>query len=186
MLARLRGKISLFIYNDHVWLPFFEKSSKLMKVEFWVVGKTSYAYIEEGEQVYSKRLRRYFPFKTRVLKAAKARKNQNPSELAAQEAEYILQQLQNGDHLILLDERGKQYRSVAFAQHLQQLLNGTARRLIFLVGGAYGFAPSLYQRANEQWSLSKMTFSHQMIRLFALEQLYRGMSILHNEPYHNE
>lgn len=157
-----------------------------MKVEFWVVGKTSHAYIEEGEQVYSKRLRRYFPFKTRVLKAAKARKNQAAAELSAQEGEHILQQLQTGDYLILLDERGKQYRSIAFAQHLQHLLNGSSRRLVFLVGGANGFSPAVYQRANEHWSLSKMTFSHQMIRLFALEQIYRGMSILNNEPYHNE
>lgn len=156
-----------------------------MKVEFCVVGKTSYDYIKTGMALYEKRLKRYFPFKVAYLPDLKKAKNYSPLQFKEEEGQQILKYVQPEDYLILLDERGATYSSVKFARYLERLLNQSNRRLIFLVGGAYGFSEAVYKRANAQWSLSEMTFSHQMIRLFVLEQLYRGMSILHNEPYHN-
>ncbi|MBX2871622.1 MAG: 23S rRNA (pseudouridine(1915)-N(3))-methyltransferase RlmH [Saprospiraceae bacterium] len=156
-----------------------------MKVEFWVIGKTNESYLKQGTELYVKRLSHYLPFQMVVIPDVKTSKGMKPIQLKNKEGEAILQKLKSEDLLILLDERGKSFDSVAFAKYLDQLLMRPGRRLIFLVGGAFGFSEALYQRAQGKLSLSEMTFSHQMIRLFFVEQLYRAMTILRNEPYHN-
>lgn len=156
-----------------------------MKVELWAIGKTSERYLEEGIGIFEKRLKHYLRFEQAILPDIRKGGKMGPTQLKAKEAEMVLQKLENTDFLVLLDERGKAYTSEAFAEFLNHKLQLSYRRIIFLIGGAFGFDDALYQRANTKWSLSAMTFSHQMIRLFALEQIYRGMTILNNEPYHN-
>ena len=156
-----------------------------MKIELWVIGKTNEPYLKQGIELYVKRLSHYLPFQMIVIPDVKTSKGMKPPQLKNKEAEVILQKLKSEDLLILLDEKGKSFSSIAFAQYLDQLLMRPGRRLVFLVGGAFGFSEALYKRAQGQLSLSEMTFSHQMIRLFFVEQLYRAMTILRNEPYHN-
>lgn len=157
-----------------------------MKVHVYFIGKTSEAYLREGEAIYAKRLKHYLPITFEVLPDVKGGGRLSPEKLKEKEGEMVLSRLQTTDGLILLDEGGKQFGSVDFAHWLDRQLQQPYRRLIFLVGGAYGFPAAVYQRANAKLSLSKMTFSHQMIRLFFAEQLYRGMSILRGEKYHNQ
>ena len=156
-----------------------------MKTELWVIGKTSEKYLSEGTEIYLKRLKYYLPFELTVLPDVRGGGKLPPAQLKEKEAEAVLAKLQQDDLLILLDERGRQFSSEAFALFLDQQLQRPFRRLVFLIGGAWGFADKLYERANDRLSLSEMTFSHQMVRLFLLEQLYRAMTILRNEPYHN-
>jgi len=154
-------------------------------MEFWMIGKTAASYLQEGVADYEKRLRRYLPFGLHVLPDVKAKKNNGPAQRMAQEARAVLQQLRERDTLILLDEQGKSFSSEQFAAFVDRLQLSGGRRIIFLVAGAYGAHDALRERADHRLSLSSMTFSHQMIRLFFLEQLYRAMTILRNEPYHN-
>jgi len=156
-----------------------------MKVVFRVVGRTNAAYLQEGAAQFEKRLGHYLPFSYEVIPDIRKAGKLSPERLRQQEGEAILQRLDSADHLVLLDERGKAFTSEQFAQWLDQRLQLSARRLVFQIGGAYGFSPEVYQRAQAKMALSKMTFSHQMVRLFFLEQLYRAMTILRNEPYHN-
>ena len=156
-----------------------------MKVEFWVIGKTNEAYLETGIRLYQKRIPHYLPFDYQIIPDVKKAGKKKPAELKQLEGKLVLDRLKPNDQLILLDETGKSFSSEAFAQYINKCLQLPKRRLIFLVGGAYGFDEALYQRANAKLSLSAMTFSHQMVRLFFLEQLYRAMTILRNEPYHN-
>lgn len=157
-----------------------------MKVHVYYIGKTTEAYLRTGEAIYAKRLRHYLPVTFEVLPDVKNAGKLRPEQLKAKEAELVLSRLKPDDGLVLLDEGGQQFKSTAFAGWLDKQLQRPYRRLVFLVGGAFGFDQQLYDRANEQLSLSKMTFSHQMIRLFLAEQLYRGMTILRGEQYHNE
>lgn len=156
-----------------------------MKTELWVIGKTNEKYLAEGTDIYLKRLKYYLPFEMVVLPDVRGGGKLPPLQLKEKEGEAVLSRLQNDDLLILLDERGRRFGSEAFAQFLDQQLQRPFRRMVFLVGGAWGFPETVYSRANERLSLSEMTFSHQMVRLFLLEQLYRAMTILRNEPYHN-
>lgn len=156
-----------------------------MKVIFRVIGKTNERYLKEGMEVYAKRLSHYLPFKMEVLPDVRQAKKLNSDQLRLKEGEILLAQVKNEDLLILLDENGKSFSSVKFASYLDRQLQMPYRRLIFQVGGAFGFSEEVYQRANAKLALSQMTFSHQMVRLFFLEQLYRAMTILRNEPYHN-
>ncbi len=156
-----------------------------MKVELWAIGKTSERYLEEGIALYEKRLRHYLPFQWTVLPDIKGAGNLSGIQVKAKEGESILSRIKEDDWLVLLDERGRMLGSEDFALFLDKKLQQSRRRLIFLIGGAYGFSDSLYERADEKLSLSHMTFSHQMVRLFFMEQLYRAMTILRNEPYHN-
>lgn len=156
-----------------------------MKVFFWVIGKTNEKYLSTGMEVYTRRLGHYLPFEMEILPDVKQAKHLSSEQLKQKEGEYLLNRLKNDDLLILLDEKGKQFDSVAFATYLDRQLQMPYRRLIFQVGGAFGFSEAVYKRANAKLALSKMTFSHQMVRLFFLEQLYRAMTILRNEPYHN-
>ncbi len=157
-----------------------------MKIELWFIGKTAFSYLDEGMSLYEKRLSHYLPFQSVVLPDVKNDKNFSTEQLKQKEGEAVLSRLKSDDLLVLLDERGKQFTSVEFSNFLDQKLQHGQKRLVFLVGGAWGFSAEIYQRANEQLSLSKMTFSHQMVRLFFLEQLYRAMTILRGEPYHNQ
>ncbi len=156
-----------------------------MKVTLWIIGKTTDAYLETGIAVYAQRLKHYLPFSIEVVPDVRQGSKLPPEQLKEREAEAVLDRLKKEDVLILLDERGQTFTSEAFARFLEQRLNTSGKRLIFLIGGAYGFADALYARANGQVALSAMTFSHQMVRLFFVEQLYRAMTILRNEPYHN-
>ncbi len=157
-----------------------------MKVLFWVVGKTTESYLRTGVEQYQKRLKHYLPFDYEVIPEPKKMGKKSPGQTKEAEAKMILDRLKPDDYLILLDEKGKAYSSVKFAAYVDRRLQLPHRRLVFLTGGAYGFDSRVYQRANALLSLSEMTFSHQMVRLFFLEQLYRAMTILRNEPYHNE
>jgi 23S rRNA (pseudouridine1915-N3)-methyltransferase len=156
-----------------------------MRVEVWCIGKTSEAYLQTGIELYAKRLPHYLPFEWVVLPLPKVR-NTDGRQMSLEEGKLILSKLQPDDFLVLLDERGKQFSSVTFSKWMEQQLASSRKRIVFLIGGAFGFSESIYQRANGQISLSAMTFSHQMIRLFFLEQLYRAMTILRGESYHNE
>lgn len=157
-----------------------------MKVELWQIGKTAFPYLEEGIRIYEARLLRYLPFQLETLPDVKNAQKLSGEQLKVKEGALVLSRLKAEDYLVLLDERGKMHSSVEWAKQIERELMLSHKRMIFLIGGAYGFSPSVYDRANSTLSLSKMTFSHQMIRLFFLEQLYRAMTILRNEPYHNE
>ncbi|MCH2081354.1 MAG: 23S rRNA (pseudouridine(1915)-N(3))-methyltransferase RlmH [Saprospiraceae bacterium] len=156
-----------------------------MRVEFWMIGKTNEAYLKEGMEIYQKRLVRYLPFHAVIYPDIKNAGKLSSQQLKQKEGEFILSKLKSDDFLILLDEKGKQFTSEEFAQYVDHKHQLSYKRIIFQIGGAFGFSDAMYQRANAKLGLSKMTFSHQMIRLFFLEQLYRAMTILRNEPYHN-
>ncbi len=156
-----------------------------MKIEFWTIGKTNETYLKEGMAIFEKRIKRYLKLETVLITDVKNAKNLRPQQVKHKEGEKILAKLQKGDYLILLDEKGKHFTSVKFAKFIEQQLNQSHHRIIFLVGGAYGFSDAVYTRGNYKIALSEMTFSHQMVRLFFLEQFYRAMTILRNEPYHN-
>lgn len=156
-----------------------------MKIELWAIGKTSEPYLETGIAIFEKRLKNYLPFAFQILPDVKL-KTTDGKALKKEEGKMILAKLSPDDYLVLLDERGTALSSVELAQWIERRLSQSHRKIIFLIGGAFGFSPDLYARAQESLSLSKMTFSHQMIRLFFAEQLYRAMTIIRNEPYHNE
>lgn len=156
-----------------------------MKAALWAIGPTSFGYLKEGTAIYADRLQHYLPFDYFIIPDVKNARKLSSDQLKAKEGALILKKLEKGDYLILLDENGKTYSSVQFAKRLEQLLQQSYKRLVFVIGGAYGFSPEVYARANAKLSLSSMTFSHQMVRLFALEQLYRAMTILRNQPYHH-
>lgn len=156
-----------------------------MKITLILNGKTEDDYIIAGFKVYEQRLKHYVPFKVVIIPALKNTKALNVLQQKLKEGELILKQIQNSDKLILLDEVGKEYNSIGFSDYIQQQMNSGIKNLVFVVGGPYGFSDEVYKRANGKISLSKMTFSHQMVRLFFVEQLYRAMTILKNEPYHH-
>lgn len=157
-----------------------------MKIELLVIGKTAFPYLREGIAIYEKRLRHYIPFTLTVLPDVKQARNMRPEELKRKEGEQILKKIAPNDQLYLLDERGKAHTSIQFSQFLDKQMQAAHKRIVFVIGGAYGFSPAVYQRANGKITLSAMTFSHQMIRLFIVEQIYRAMTIMRGEPYHNE
>lgn len=156
-----------------------------MKVEFWSIGKTKASYLQEGVSIYEKRIQHYVKMEVLLLPDIKNAKNLKPKQVKEKEGLLFLKKIQKRDYVVLLDERGKAFTSVEFSTFIERQLQQSFAKIIFIVGGAYGFSPAMYQRANFQFQLSKMTFSHQMIRLFFLEQFYRAMTILKNEPYHN-
>jgi 23S rRNA (pseudouridine1915-N3)-methyltransferase len=156
-----------------------------MHIKLLCIGKTGKAFLEEGEREYLKRLSNYVPVELVVLPDIKNAKSMSEQQIRQKEGVQFLEKIGAKDTVILLDERGKQYDSVAFSAFLQEQFNRGGKSLFFLIGGPYGFSDEIYARANGQVSLSKMTFSHQMIRLFFVEQLYRAMTILKGEPYHH-
>lgn len=156
-----------------------------MKITFLVVGKTTDSHIEALIQEYQKRLTHYLPFTLQVIPELKNTKALTSEQQKQAEGELILRTITPATDLILLDEHGKEYRSIEFADYIQKRMS-SGRDVVFVVGGPYGFSEAVYQRANGKISLSKMTFSHQMVRLFFVEQIYRAMTILRGEPYHHE
>lgn len=156
-----------------------------MKVELWAIGKTNEKYLEEGIAIYLKRLKHYLNFDFIILPDVKHAANLNSAQLKIKEGETLLARLKPEDYLILLDEKGEMFTSEAYASFLEHKLQISYKRIVFLIGGAFGFSEPIYERCNGKLALSKMTFSHQMIRLFFVEQLYRAMTIIKNESYHN-
>jgi 23S rRNA (pseudouridine1915-N3)-methyltransferase len=157
-----------------------------MKITFLTVGKTEDAYLKEGIDKYTKRLKHYTKLELVDLPELKNTKALTEQQQKAKEAEAILKKISPLDHVILLDDKGMELTSIKFAGYIDKKSVGSVSSLVFIVGGPYGFDPSVYDRANDKLSLSRMTFSHQMIRLLFVEQLYRAYTILKGEPYHHE
>ncbi|MCC8036473.1 MAG: 23S rRNA (pseudouridine(1915)-N(3))-methyltransferase RlmH [Rikenellaceae bacterium] len=157
-----------------------------MTIELIVVGKTDSPHVEALVTDYQKRVNRYAKFTVVAVPDARASKSTPADAVRRAEAASILRQVKPSDHLVLLDEKGGQPGSVEFAQWMQKRMNSGIRKLVFVIGGPYGFDKTVYDRADEGLSLSKMTFSHQIVRAIFAEQLYRAFTILGNEPYHHE
>lgn len=157
-----------------------------MKITLITTGKTTFEYIKEGMAVYEKRLSRYMHFSRIEIPALQGTSSLSPEEIRSREADMIIKKLHPGDRIVLLDEKGKRFTSVGWAAHLGHLADTGTKSLVFIIGGAYGFSDKIRNIADEMLSLSDMTFSHQIIRLFFEEQLYRAMTIIKGEPYHNE
>jgi len=156
-----------------------------MKLKLIWIGKTKDAYIKEANNEYIKRLKRFVQLEIIYIPDLKNAKKLNPKEIKQQETQLILQKATTNP-IILLDEKGKQFSSTEFAAYLQKFQSQSTKEIQFVIGGAYGFSQDIYHKANAKLSLSKMTFSHQLIRPIFLEQLYRAYTIINNHPYHNE
>lgn len=157
-----------------------------MNIKLIVVGKNEQKYLKEALDIYIKRLTHYINFELVVLPDVKNAKNMSVSELKDKEAELILKHSAKADKVVLLDEKGKEFSSMEFSKYIEKQMNASLKTLAFVVGGAFGFSEKVYSQAGEKLSISKMTFSHQMIRLLFVEQLYRAFTIIKGEPYHNE
>ena len=156
-----------------------------MRITLLVVGKTSDSRLAALIEEYQQRLKHYVPFEFVVIPDIKNAKSLSEEQLKVAEGEAILSHLTSGMEVILLDEHGREFRSIEYADWLQKKMS-SGKDLMLIIGGAYGFSQAVYQRANGKLSISQMTFSHQMIRLMAIEQIYRAMTILRGEPYHHE
>ena len=157
-----------------------------MKIKLLAIGKTDDKSLIQLIDNYQKRLKHYIKFEFEIINDIKNVKNLSESQQKEKEGELILTKLQNTDQMVLLDDKGKDFTSIEFSKYLQKKMNSGIKQLVLVIGGPYGFSDAVYKKANGKISLSKMTFSHQMIRLFIVEQLYRGFTILRNEPYHHE
>lgn len=157
-----------------------------MNIKLVSVGKTDDKALEMLIQNYIKRLTRYINFEFVVLPDLKNRKNTPIEKQKKQEGDLLLAHFEKSDIVVLLDEKGMQFTSIDFSKYIQKKMLSGIKRLVFVIGGPYGFSEAVYQCANQKISLSKMTFSHQMVRLFFVEQLYRAFTIIRNEPYHHE
>ncbi|MBD1430557.1 23S rRNA (pseudouridine(1915)-N(3))-methyltransferase RlmH [Sphingobacterium litopenaei] len=157
-----------------------------MKITLLCIGKTDDKFIQEGIDKYINRLKHYISFNIIVLPDVKNVKNLSEAQQKEKEAELFNKNIQSGDFVVLLDERGKEYRSLEFSTFIEKKMVASVQHMVFLIGGPYGFAEEIKQRANSFVSLSKMTFSHQMVRLFFVEQIYRAFTIMKGEPYHHE
>ena len=157
-----------------------------MKIKLLAIGKTDDKNLIQLIDNYQKRLQHYIKFELEIIPDIKNVKNLSEKQQKEKEGELILGKLQATDQLILLDDKGKAFTSIEFSSYLQKKMNSGIKQLVFVIGGPYGFSEAVYKKSQGKVSLSKMTFSHQMIRLFMVEQLYRGFTILKNEPYHHE
>ncbi|GHV59072.1 ribosomal RNA large subunit methyltransferase H [Bacteroidia bacterium] len=157
-----------------------------MKIQLWVVGKTTQIFVEQGLTEFYGRIKHYLPFEIQVIPDIKNTKNLLPDQVKEKEGEWILKNIQSGDYIVLLDEHGREFTSLQFAQYLERKTHSVSKSLIFIIGGPYGFSPKVQEAAHEKIALSKMTFSHQLVRLIFVEQLYRAMTILQHEPYHHQ
>lgn len=156
-----------------------------MKIKIILIGKTNASFIKEGCEFYLKKIKHYCNIEYHEIPDLKQTKNISINEQKIKEGKLILQKIQSSDSLTLLDEKGKTYSSIEFSKYINNHLLSSVKQLIFVIGGPYGFSDEVYKRSDALISLSAMTFSHQMVRLFFLEQIYRGFTILHNEPYHH-
>lgn len=157
-----------------------------MKINLICISKTTEHYLTEGISIYEKRLQHYCKFNRVEIPDLKNAKNLSKEQQKQKEAELILSKITNQDFVVLLDEKGKEFTSLQFSNEINKWMNQSISSVVFIIGGPYGFDQSIYDRANQKISLSKLTFSHQMVRLFFVEQLYRAYSILKGEPYHHE
>ncbi len=157
-----------------------------MNIKLIAIGKTDNKNLQALIEEYQKRLSFYIKFEMEIIPDIKNVKNLSEIQQKEKEGELILSKVSPTDYLILLDENGKTYTSVEFANELQKKMNAGIKTLVYVIGGPYGFSEAVYQKAQQKISLSKMTFSHQMVRLFFIEQVYRGFTILRNEPYHHQ
>lgn len=158
----------------------------LMKLSLWSIGKNNESYVKEGVEDFTKRLSKYFPVEWTIIPTPKNAGMLSEMDLKKKEGEIILQWLKPDDYLITLDERGKSFTSVELANLLQQRATESTKNVVFLIGGAFGIDESVLQKAKVKWSLSQLTFPHQLVRLILAEQLYRACTILRNEKYHHK
>ncbi len=156
-----------------------------MKTLLIAIGKTDNRYLTQAVDDYLARANHYAPIELKIIPDIRDVKNLSQEQQKEREGQQIIKLIQPGDHIILLDEGGKEFTSMGFAQWLQQRMNTVSRRLVFIIGGPYGFSPEVYSLAQGKISLSQMTFSHQMVRVIFAEQFYRALSILNNLPYHH-
>lgn len=157
-----------------------------MQIKLLAIGKTDHSAIQSLVEEYIKRINFYIKFEVEIISDLKNTKNISESIQKEKEGELILKKVSASDDLILLDENGKQFSSIDFSDFIQKKMNSGLKQLIFVIGGPYGFSDAVYRRAHGKLSLSKMTFSHQMVRVFFVEQIYRAFTILRNEPYHHQ
>ena len=157
-----------------------------MKITLLTVGKTDRDWVKQGLDIYVSRLKHYIPFSINEIPELKNVSALSKDQIKTKEGELILKNVKPTDDVILLDERGREFSSMEFAKTLQDKISYTGKDIVFVIGGAYGFSEAVRQRSNSKISLSRMTFSHQMVRLIFVEQLYRAMTILRGEPYHHE
>ena len=157
-----------------------------MKIELAVIGKTSIGYLKQGIDEYIKRLKHYVPFEIKYIDDIKNTKNISEDQQKRTEGTKILSLLDKSDFVVLLDEHGKEYTSIQYSSYIQKRMLSGAKKVVFVIGGPYGFSQEVYDRANDKISFSKMTFNHEMIRLIFMEQLYRAYTIINHEPYHHE
>ena len=157
-----------------------------MKITLITVGKTTFPFVKEGIEVYLKRIKHYIAYDMVEIPELKNVSSLTKEQIKSKEGELILKQIKPTDKVILLDEKGRDFSSVEWSKEIEKEMNMGTKNLIFTVGGSYGYSQDVYNRADSKLSLSKMTFSHQIIRLFFVEQLYRAFTIIKGEPYHNE
>lgn len=157
-----------------------------MKIELAVIGKTSIGYLKQGIDEYIKRLKHYVSFEIKYIDDIKNTKNISEDQQKRTEGTKILSLLDKSDFVVLLDEHGKEYTSMQYSSYIQKRMLSGAKKVVFVIGGPYGFSQEVYDRANDKISFSKMTFNHEMIRLIFTEQLYRAYTIINHEPYHHE
>ena len=157
-----------------------------MKIELAVIGKTSIGYLKQGIDEYIKRLKHYVPFEIKYIDDIKNTKNISEDQQKRTEGAKILSLLDKSDFVVLHDEHGKEYTSIQYSSYIQKRMLSGAKKVVFVIGGPYGFSQEVYDRANDKISFSKMTFNHEMIRLIFTEQLYRAYTIINHEPYHHE
>lgn len=157
-----------------------------MKIKLLVIGKTDDKSLKTLIETYKNRLKHYIKFELEIIPDIKNVKNLSESQQKEKEGELLLKKLTSTDVLILLDEKGKEFRSIEFSKYLQKKMNSGIKQIVLIIGGPYGFSEAMYKKSIDKISFSKMTFSHQMIRLFVVEQIYRAFTILKNEPYHHE
>lgn len=157
-----------------------------MKLSLWTIGKSHDSYVKEGIEEFTKRIGKYYPVEWNIIPVPKNAAALTESDLKKKEGEVVLQLLKNDDYLVALDERGKSFSSESLAQFIQQRASDSTKNVVFLIGGAFGIDASVLQRAQYKWSLSQLTFPHQLVRLILAEQVYRACSILRNEKYHHK
>ena len=158
----------------------------IMKITLLTVGKTDIRWVREGLEIYISRLKHYIPFSLTEIPELKNASSLSKDQIKAREGELILKSIKPSDEVILLDEHGKEYTSMEWARNMEKRMSVSGRDMVFVIGGAYGFSDDVYSRCDGKVSLSKMTFSHQMVRTIFAEQLYRAFTIIRGEPYHHE
>lgn len=156
-----------------------------MEIELLTVGKTTISFIEDGIAEYTRRLKHYIPYSIKSLPDIRNTSRMDRDRQKEEEGKKIIESLLPSDYVVLLDERGKQYSSMDFSAFIEKQMIGGRRKVVFVVGGPFGFSQAVYDRADARLSLSKMTFNHEMVRLFFTEQIYRAMTIMRGEPYHH-